>query len=437
MSEKATLVQKLRKTIDDFLTVRFTEKTEKLATDDPAREDWKEKFSRPVWMADAARRVGWIQAATHTIKAIHPSAKGSSLFCPPQALPSHENIVGSHLLASECTTDVVGNAAALDVNKFLTLKCQDKTLLQWMQDEKQIVIEALDNESAEEWVDTFLGFVRQPETLSSHTLGKQIYWLKGDNPLNDNDFVLLAPLYPSSLIHVVYTAVEEDRFGESAKAARKARRENAYCEHPLHVYPNLAVQKLGGTKPQNISQLNSQRGGKNYLFSSCPPSWRSDWVRPIFGQTSVFSIFEKRSVIKDLLSKLRKFLEANPDPIQATRKKRDDYVLAIIAELRQYVEGLLSLDPGWTSDQRCRLADVECCWLDPFGTATDEYFADWWKDMRWAPEIKQRFANWLNKQLGENLPMGDPEHRHWATMFDDLAWRQALKHFYQKEACHV
>lgn len=25
-------------------------------------------------------------------------------------------------------------------------------------------------------------------------------------------------------------------------------------------YPNLAVQKFGGTKPQNISQLNSERG---------------------------------------------------------------------------------------------------------------------------------------------------------------------------------
>ena len=35
------------------------------------------------WIADAARRVGQIQAVTHVLKATHPDAKGSSMYCIP------------------------------------------------------------------------------------------------------------------------------------------------------------------------------------------------------------------------------------------------------------------------------------------------------------------------------------------------------------------
>ncbi len=437
MPEKQNLVRQLRKIIDDFLAARLATKTEKLAPDDPARENWEEKFSRPVWIADAARRVSWIQAATHTIKAIHPGAKGSNLFCPSQRLVRHDNLVGSHLLAPDCATDVVGNAAALDVNKFLTLRCEDKTLLQWMQDEKQAVIDALANEAAEAWVDAFLDFIREPETFATHTLAKQIYWLEGSDPACDEHFVLLAPLYPSSLAHAIYTEIQEDRFGEAAKTARKARKENIYCEQPLHEYPDLAVQKLGGTKPQNISQLNSERSGTNYLFSSCPPPWRSRQIRPVFYQESALSAFANRPAIQERLTNLRLFLESDPAPILATRKKRDAYVLTIIGELRQYVEELLSLAPGWTSDRRCRLADEERCWLDPFATATDPDFSELWTDLNWAPAIERRFANWLNRQLGQDLPLGDTEHRHWVDLFDYHVWRQALKKFKKKEAEHA
>lgn len=426
MSERPELVRHLRQAIEEFLAVRLAAKTEKLAPDDPAREQWEEKFSAPVWLADAARRVDWIQAATHTLKAVHPSAKGSNLFCPPENMSTHE-LVGSHLLTETMSTDVVGNAAALDVNKFLTIECQGKTLLQWMQNERDAVVQAFGGGEAEAWVDAFLGFVRQSEELKTHALAKQLYWLAGDNPLHDDDFVLLAPLYASSLAHAVYGEIQEHRFGEAAKEARKARKERSYCEHAVHDYPGLAVQKLGGTKPQNISQLNSERGGTNYLLSSCPPSWKSRQVRPIFGKKSAFEVFAKKPDLREFLKKLKTFLEEDHKTIMSTRNKRDELVFGIMAELRQYVEEILSLEPGWSLDRRCRLADEERCWLDPLGTLNDPDFADLWQDMRWAPEVERRFGIWLNSHLDEKLPMGDAEHRHWVQLFDDNIWRQFLK----------
>ena len=306
-----------------------------------------------------------------------------------------------------------------------------------MQDEKQAVITALGHPDAANWVDIFCDVLHEPETLATHTLAKQVYWLEGNDPTHDDNFVLLAPLYASSLAHVVHTEIQEDCFGESAETARDDRQGNKYSEHVLHEYPNLAVQKLGGANPRNVSLLNNKRNGINYLFSSCPPSWRSRQIRPIFYQESVFSVFEKHPAIQKVLTKLRQLLEKAPKRNAPTRKKRDAYILTIIGNLRQYVEELLSLTPGWTSDNRCHLADEERCWLDPFATAKDPDFSELWTDLNWAPEIERRFANWLNSQLRQNLPMGDDEHTHWASLFDNRAWRQMLKHFYCKVADDV
>ncbi|WP_234420839.1 type I-F CRISPR-associated protein Csy1, partial [Xanthomonas fragariae] len=60
----------------------------------------------------------------------HPDARGSSLHVPPDSLPQHAEI-GSHLLGAHYAQDVVGNAAALDVFKFLKIEVEGQGLLAW------------------------------------------------------------------------------------------------------------------------------------------------------------------------------------------------------------------------------------------------------------------------------------------------------------------
>ena len=48
--------------------------------------------------------------------------------------------------------------------------------------------------------------------------------------------------------------------------------------------------------------------------------------------------------------------------------------------------------------------------------------------MDWVDEVYRDFALWLNERLAKHagLPMGDPEHRHWAQSFKDeqeLQWQ--------------
>jgi CRISPR-associated protein Csy1 len=428
--------------MQDVLASRRDAKLEKLGPDDPKREELLAQYTLQTWLADAARRVSHIQAATHTIKAMHSDARGSSLYCQPDSLPDY-SLVNSHVLGNRYAMDVVGNAAALDVNKFLTQEYQGKTLLAWMQDNEDVMLAAFNAENvdmARQWLQAFLGLLRNPENRATHTLAKQVYWLVGDNPCDDAQFHLLAPLYASSLAHSVYATIQEHRYGDKTKVAREAKKKGEFCGHPLHEYPNIAVQKLGGTKPQNISQLNTERKGVNYLLASCPPVWRSQSGRSPFNIPSVFKLFGRLRDVQALVRDLKSFLESDPTLNKSTRTYRAELVSLIVGELYQFAEGFRSLAPGWSADSRCHLAEEEQCWLDPLRAGLDAEFAETWLREDWQGEIKRRFGNWLNDALGGKLPLGDVEHAYWTAMFDDERWRrqiQADRHTIEKEGEHV
>ena len=415
----------IRAVIVDFLQKRLTGKLEKLADDDPKRSELVAQFVPRTWLEDAVRRVGQIQAVTHSLKPIHPDAKGSSLFCEPAAMTTRAEL-GTHVLGASFDADVVGNAAALDVYKFLKLEYQGQSLLSLAkQTDLDLGAALADNPTeAGNWMAAFAGLAQARGTPSSHTQAKQLYWPVGNNPHSDDDYHLLAPLYPTSLVHRVYQTVQDDRFGDAAKAAREARKAGAQHERPVREYPQLAIQNLGGTKPQNISQLNSERRGDNLLLASVPPVWQSADVRPLFGVDSAFKAFRWRPGVRTLVSRLRSFLESDPTSNRDTRTHRDELVEDLLDELLQFAAGLQALAPGWTADTRCDLPSSHMAWLDPEGSdaPTDDLI-----DL-----LASDFARWLNHQLREPLPMGTSEYQHWRSQARELfkAWqREGLNDF--------
>lgn len=411
-------VTELRALIADFLKKRLDDKLEKLDPDDPKRAELQQQFIPATWLEDAARRVSQIQAVTHSLKPIHPDAKGSSLYRLPQ---SQEKLttVGSHCLGRDFASDVVGNAAALDVYKFLKLELQGRSLLA-LALENDVDLAAVlsdDPAQAQVWISAFAGLTEPRGRVTSHTLAKQLYWLTGDDAHDDANFHLLAPLYASSLVHRVYQAVQDDRFGEEATAARKAKNEGKYSERPVREYPQLAIQKLGGTKPQNISQLNSERRGDNLLFASLPPTWRSVDLKPLINTESMFPRYSRRPQVKQLLKVLLAFLKADSTRNVETRAQRAEMVDGLIDEFLQFSAELRALPVGWSQAPECRLTNVVKHWLDPEGVeaalASD--------GLPFPTDTHERvcelFANWLNAQLRNPLPMGDPEY---------LAWRKQM-----------
>lgn len=425
----------IRSGIEAFLKERFDTKAEKLQPDDPKYQALVEQFQFDTWVNDAARRVGQLQVVTHSLKPIHPDAKGSNLYAPPQSLHAH-NLVGSHVLPADFAGDVVGNAAALDVYKFLKLQFEGKSLLERALENDSEFAKALsDNpEQAQAWINAFAAITEPRGEHASHTRGKQLYWLVGDDAAeleNDADnFRLLAPLYATSLAHRVFQTINHDRFSEEAKGSRKAKREGKYAEQPVHSYPNLAVQKMGGTKPQNISQLNSERGGNNYLLASLPPSWNVRDIRPPLKVASVFShpgVFGSRSEVRSLVKDLKRFLETNPSTDMHTRDLRDDYSAMLMDELALFAMQMHSLPTGWSDDEKCELVAEETFWLDPGRAEEDVPFREARNNVEWAEEIRHRFANWLNAALGEKLPLGDVEFRHWQKTLTKDVTHQRLQ----------
>ncbi len=404
-----------RTAIEGFLKERLASKLEKLQPDDPKRDELGAQFVFATWLGDAASRAGQIQAVTHSLKAMHPDARGTNLYRPPDQLAQHPE-VGSHTLDATFAVDVVGNAAALDVYKFLRIEANGQTLLDAVLARDPDLIDALGDkpEQAAAWVEAFAALVQPRGALASHSRAKQLYWLAGDDPRDDEHFHLLAPLYASSLAHAVYKTIYEDRFGEASKAARQARRDTRDHPHGYREYPHLAVQKLGGTKPQNISQLNSERRGDNYLLASLPPQWKSRAIREPFHTESVFPGFGRRREVRNLVRGLKTFLAADPDPTMDTRERRAAYVDGIIDELVSFAAELqAALPAAWSLNATCRLSLSEQLWLDPARAEQDEAFRIEWQQMRWPDDVGHRFGNWLNGQLTDKLPMGDIEHRAW------------------------
>jgi len=157
-----------------FIAERLATKLEGLANDDPKRATLLEQYQPAAWLADAARRAGQIQAVTHTLKAIHPDAKGTNLYCLPNSLPQHA-LVGSHCLGDDFAGDVVGNAAALDVYKLLKLEHDGQTPLDLLLAADADAIAAPHTDDKHRSLPRCYVRARQPGL--PHPYGKPSHWL--------------------------------------------------------------------------------------------------------------------------------------------------------------------------------------------------------------------------------------------------------------------
>ena len=405
----------LRAVVSGFLTERLDSKLEKLSPDDPKYAELRQQFDPPTWLDDAARRVGQLQAVTHSLKPLHPEAKGTNLYAAPNTLADLP-LVGTHCLGNRVDMDVVGNAAALDVYKFLKLEHAGKSLLSLCEarDPDWAAVLSPEPATADAWMAAFAGLTAPRGKTASHTNAKQLYWLVGHDPHDDAAYHLLAPLYPTSLVHRVYATLQDDRFSDAAKAARQARREVTHSARPVHEYSDLAIQQLGGTKPQNISQLNSERRGNNLLLASLPPNWRALDVRPLLGVASLFDRFGKRPPAHQLATQLRRFLDSDPPQNINTRARVTDSVNALIDELLHFGAELRSLPSGWSQTTDCQLSASHRHWLDPWAPVIESEAPRDADDT--AKTIASGFANWLNGRLRESLPVGDPEFLRWRKL---------------------
>lgn len=377
------------------------------------RRELEKRYEVRNWLTDAAARAGQISLVTHAIKYFHGDAKGSSVFS------TAKNAHGAWLSTATLkvpTVDAVGNSAALDVARLLQTEHEGDSLLTSLQrgDVSALVELAQSEQQCDEWVRGFMQALSD-KSLSSHKLAKQIYF-----PVDDNGrYHLLSPLYSSSLAQALYQRIDAARFSEISVATRKARREKQWSSEILHIFSDVAVQGVGGTKPQNISYLNSARRGKSYLLRCAPPEWQSSRKPPV-EQKTIFSPSLGRLAGTAILQ-LRRFLvdtltKANTKDIRQKRAELVDDVIGVVFSYAADIQNLVS-QRGWSARSDCQLNLAQQLWLDPERRHADRAFMQLRESESWQKEIANDFGHWLNTLLGrdEKLNVGKAELREFAS----------------------
>lgn len=418
-------VAQIKAVINGFLQKQLQTKLDELKPESvEKREALLLDYLPANWIANAAKNIWQLELATHVLKYTHPGAKSdvrkffSNIKSPGQPLLG-DALVGSHTTTVLTCPDVAGNAACLPIDKFLRLEVEGLSILDRVRRNDTALREvfAALGDAESDWTTAFSAYAFPDKKPSSHKLAKQLYW-----PVEGSSYHLLAPLFSTSLVHGVWKKIQHDWFSEDAKAAKKAKKDglahpNGYCD-----YPSLAIQNFGGAKPQNISQLNTERRGENYLLPSLPPNWKSAGIRAPVTVHSVFDrIFGSRPRVYELVSILRDFLVSveHAGSNMRIRNKRAELATLIRDEAFRYAAELQQLEPGWSGQPDCKLNIAEQCWLDPARAEDDPDFASLRQKGDWPDEVCRRFGNWLNGRLTTaNTPMDSLTAAHWREVLE-------------------
>lgn len=431
-----------RQAIACFITERRDAKLKGAEAADSAQAA---KYDYDTWLADTAQKASNLQAATHVLKATHSDAKGSSLYVPPVSLPKRTEL-GSHALGTDFVEDVASNAKYLGAYKFLKLEVEGKCLLDWLLQEDADLLAALsDNpDTARAYAGAFCSLQHEADSYASHIYAKQLYWCTGEDACEDAQYILLQPMFPSSLMQAVHKAVEDTRSGEGVIEAREAQRDGKPSDVVIPEYRGLATRKLGGTKPQNISQFNIERGGNNYLLASLPPAWDRQLPRSFLNLNTAFRRLLMFQDMKQLLEMLAKHFHAKYHKPSEEKKRLRVLENRLGATVGAFgAEVRTAFPPGWTRDEHCQLPLCEQLWLDPAraelpsrdevadpeGYAEDQAFKAAWSLQEWPDEIAEQFAFWVSQWLREHgIPVDDAQKRRFAReVAIDADWPNPIR----------
>lgn len=233
-------------------------------------DECSQRFAPDHWLPDAARRAGQISISTHPCTFSHPSArKNKNGYVTPVIARSDRSADGLLRTGNVVVEDdALGNAATLDVHKFLTLTMTDgQTLLSHIEQESLLAQSLLDiqSESYDELREGFLAMSRSVDGNVTSSKIKQVYF-----PV-DEGYHLLSILTHSGMVFELRRRLDELRFSDRVKELRDKKRQGLFSEEGFSDLHDLTTIGYGGTKPQNISVLNNRNGGKAHLLLSVPP----------------------------------------------------------------------------------------------------------------------------------------------------------------------
>lgn len=364
------------------------------------------EFSRQVWLPNASRRAGQISMATHPCTFSHSSSRKNKNGYVTSIIANVEKKDDGFLRTGnvEVQRDALGNAASLDVYKFLTLTMTDgKQLIEHIKEETPLAISLLtmNNKSYNELKDDFLAMVStSTESVTSSKI-KQVYF-----PV-EYSYHQLSILTNSGMVFELRKRLNKMRFGkdeeekEHLKELWKKRREKLFSEEGYREITELTTIGYGGTKPQNISVLNSQNGGKAQLLYSMPPTIKIREVhfpKMDFFKSSI-SIWEFKETFFSLHYLYKRDYPRNID----VRNERDEFYGEIIDKIIDKMWAVRAVSQEQYYEKNSKLKHHQTVWLH------HEYQDEREKDDEWLEKIMKEIARWII-DVGYKKVVGKKEH---------------------------
>lgn len=348
----------------------------------------KEKFSLGEWVPYHVKNAKYLSVVSHPSKFCHPDAQVSNIIINITNYREdgymRSGNVGYNL-------DIVGTSGAMKVMKFLMLPLSNgRTVLEDLKHDNALIKSFFSDNGIDydEILPDLLPKTKLTKDVITDRLVKQIYFSL-DNPSfnSEREYHLLSILTPSGLLTEVKQRIDDLRFSENTKQAKEDKRKNNYNTNGFADIYDLTIMAYGGTKPQNISALNNQNGGKAYLLPSIPPVLEKRNVK-----LPRFDFFKQclyRKNFQESFQNLHKLMQVEINNVHI-RNAIDkaigiiiDEVLFTAFKIRQYGDGW-STDGGYSN-----LPSAQKIWLD------DAYQAKRSEQAEWRDEISQAIARWV------------------------------------------
>lgn len=384
--------------IIEFLTDRKKAKLKKPG--EKTQEEIEKEYLPEVWISNAAKRAHQLNKVSHPGKFSHPDAQITPILFKGKSTPDGYLRSGN----IEVPEDIDGNAAALDVYAFLSIKLSDDRSILEHLEESSDTIKKLFNTSEEifqQWKEDFLKIKKNPSKLSTHNNVKQVYF-----PVK-NDYHVLSILYPSGLMTEHRERIREMKFSESTKEAREAKKDNKAHTQGYVDLLGLLTQKFGGTQTQNISKLNSSNAGSAWLLPCIPPKLKAKYIR--LPRSDFFRSLAWDTQLKAMLKLIHRIFVTKGNNINI-RNHRKELTGQLLQWVLSHASVLQQESPGWSDAKGFRLPLEQQLWLDP------AYFAERKNHHDWQEKIARQISEWIltaykksQKQNKETVQLGESE----------------------------
>ncbi len=343
-------------------------------------------FSLEVWLPNASKRAGQISMATHPCTFSHPSARKNKNGDVTPIIADVEKRADGLLRSGnvEVKRDALGNAAALDVHKFLNLIMPDGRELIWHIEQNSDLAKSLlkiKSKSYEKLREEFLEMIVSSDELVTSSKIKQVYF-----PVEDA-YHQLSILSNSGMIFEMKKRVDAIQFREGLKELRKLRRENAFSEEGYSEIYNLTLMAYGGTKPQNISVLNSQNAGKAQLLYSMPPQLKKQDIH--FPKNNFFSESLNPWKFKYIFDALHNIFKVPNYSNVAMRDARKKHYARLVEKIIEQMWSVREVEKEQYYEKTSKLKTYQKIWLlSKFEVKRDEEDA-------WLDEVIEEITHWV------------------------------------------